>query len=156
MKLWKDIAFTSALTLAAFCAAAPGEAHEFKIGKIEIVHPWARQSPAVADAMAGFLTIRNGGEADRLVSATAEITPKVALHEMKMEGEVMKMVELKDGIAIPAGGTVMLKPKSLHVMFEELKTKPREGDEFKGTLTFEKAGTVEIEFMVHGPNAGMD
>lgn len=156
MKLWQGATFACALISASVCGINRSDAQDFTIGKIVIEQPWARQSPAAADAMAGFLVIKNGGEADRLVSAGAEITPKVALHDMKMVGEVMKMVEIKDGIAVPAGAVVELKPKSLHVMFEALKAKPKQGDTFKGTLTFEKAGTVTVEYEVKAPNAGMN
>ena len=102
-----------------------------------------------SDVAAGFMKITNTGTADdRLVSATATITGTVQLHDMKMEGDVMKMFEIPGGIVIPAGQTVELKPKSLHVMFMDLKRAPVEGEAFKGTLTFEKAGTVEIDYEV--------
>jgi copper(I)-binding protein len=130
-------------------------AHEIKFGDLVISHPWARQSPASAKVAAGFLTITNNGTADdRLVKATAEITPVVQLHDMKMVGEVMKMVELPEGIPIPAGTTIALKPKSLHIMFMDVETQPSAGDIFKGSLTFEKAGTVEVEFEVKDASAG--
>ena len=49
-----------------------------------------------------------------------------------------------------------LKPKSLHVMFMDLKAPVKEGETIAGTLTFEKAGTVDIDYDVMAPNAGMD
>jgi copper(I)-binding protein len=67
---------------------------------------------------------------------------------MQMQGDVAKMIELKGGIPIPPGATVELKPKSLHVMFTQLKALPKEGESFKGTLTFEKAGTVDVDYDV--------
>ena len=110
-----------------------------------------------AEVAAGFMTITNNGkEADRLVKATASITPTVQLHEMKMQGDVMKMSEVPGGIVIPPGATVELKPKSLHVMFMNLKAPVKEGETITGTLTFEKAGTVDIKYEVKAPNAGMN
>lgn len=157
MKLLKEIAFASALSLAALLSSAPGDAHEIKAGALVIQHPWSRQSPMHADVAAGFMTIVNTGSADdRLVSATAEISPTVQIHDMKMMGDVMKMVEIPEGIAIPAGATVELKPRSLHLMFLGVTRTPSEGEEFKGTLTFEKAGTVEVDFEVAAPGAGMN
>ena len=74
---------------------------------------------------------------------------------MKMDGDVMKMIELPQGIVIPAGQTVELKPRSLHLMFLDLTEQPMPGVSFTGTLVFEKAGTVEIDYEVVPPGAGM-
>ena len=64
---------------------------------------------------------------------------------MKMDGDTMKMSEMKDGLEIPAGAKVELKPGSYHVMFMGLTTGIKEGDTVKVTLKFEKAGEVEVE-----------
>lgn len=146
-----------ALTLGGISTTASAQSHELKVGNLVVTHPWSRQSPRAANVAAGFFSVTNNGkEDDRLVKATAAITPVVQLHDMKMEGEVMKMVEVPGGIPIPAGATVDLKPGSLHVMFMELKQPMMVGDEIKGTLVFEKAGTVEVEFEVLNPDAGMN
>ena len=154
MKLFKEIAFAAALSLAAVFTLADAQAHEVKIGDLVIHHPWSRQSPMSASVAAGFLTITNNGQQDdRLVKASSDISPVVQIHDMTMEGDVMKMVELPDGIVIPAGATVKLKPKSLHIMFMDVKQQPGEGTSFTGTLTFEKAGTVTIEYEGAAPGA---
>ena len=154
MKLFKEIAFAAALSLAAVFTLADAQAHEVKIGDLVIHHPWSRQSPMSASVAAGFLTITNNGQQDdRLVKASSDISPVVQIHDMTMEGDVMKMVELPDGLVIPAGATVKLKPKSLHIMFMDVKQQPGEGTSFTGTLTFEKAGTVTIDYEVAGPGA---
>ncbi len=151
------IAAATALALTSFAHASAALAHEIKFGNLEIFHPWARQAPSGANVAAGFLIIKNNGkEDDRLVSATAVITSKVQIHEMKVEGDVMKMNELKDGIVIPAGSTVELKPGSFHIMFMDLATAPIVNTAFDGTLTFEKAGTVQIDYEVTEPDAGMN
>ena len=67
----------------------------------------------------------------------------------------MKMKELPDGIVIPAGATVKLLPKSLHIMFTGVKEQVMEGEEFTGTLTFEKAGTVSVDYEVTAPGGDM-
>lgn len=157
MKLLKEIIFASALTLASLIAMPDAFAHEIKIGNLVISHPWSRQSPMGADVSAGFMKITNtGAEDDTLVSATADIAPMVQLHDMKMEGDVMKMFEVEGGIAIPAGKTVELKPKSLHIMFMKVAKQPVVNTMFKGTLTFEKAGKVDVEYEVVDANATMD
>jgi copper(I)-binding protein len=154
---FKEIAFASALTIAAVLDLADARAHEIKVGDLVIHHPWARQSPMGANVAAGFMTITNTGkDDDRLVEADADISTMVQIHTMTMEGDIMKMAELPDGIAIPAGATVELKPRSLHIMFMGLKSPLKEGESFNGTLTFEKAGTVTIEYEVMPPTAGMN
>ena len=154
MKLFKEIAFAAALSLAAVFTLADAQAHEVKIGDLVIHHPWSRQSPMSASVAAGFMTITNTGKQDdRLVKASSEISPVVQIHDMTMEGDVMKMVELPDGLVIPAGATVKLKPKLLHIMFMDVKQQPGEGTSFTGTLTFEKAGTVTIDYDVASPGA---
>jgi len=93
----------------------------------------------------GFFTVKNNGSADdRLVSVTSPNAGEVQLHEMAMKDNVMRMRELKDGIAIPAGQTVELAPGNLHLMFQKVKTPFRQGDKVPVTLTFEKAGKVDL------------
>jgi copper(I)-binding protein len=157
MKPVRQIALAAAITFAGLCSAAISQSHELKVGSLVITHPWSRQSPRAADVAAGFFSVTNTGtEDDRLVKATASISPMVQLHDMQMDGDVMKMVELPGGIAIPAGTTVDLKPGSLHVMFMQLKQPVMVGEEIRGTLVFEKAGPVEVQFEVLDPDAGMN
>jgi hypothetical protein len=159
MRLLKEITFAAALTGAAILASPWAGAHdtEIKLGNLVIEQPWSRQSPMASDVAAGFLRITNNGpEDDRLVKAETQISAMTQLHDMKMEGDVMKMFELPEGIPIPAGSTVELKPKSLHLMFMELAKPPVEGEHFTATLTFEKAGAVEVTFDVVAPGAHMN
>lgn len=129
-------------------------AHEFKAGPIEIDHPWSRATPGGATVAAGYLTLKNTGAApDKLVSATAPFAGKVEIHEMAVTDGVMTMRPLPDGLAIPAGGSVALKPGSYHIMFLDLKQPLKEGTKVDGTLTFEKAGTVSVQFQVDGVGA---
>ena len=138
-----------ALTLAGF-AATQANAHEFKVGDLEIAHPWSRATPEGAKVAAGYMTIKNHGPtADRLVSATVEIAGTAEIHEMSVDGNgVMTMRPLGDGVEIPAGGEVELKPGSYHMMFMDLQKPAQEGVKFSGTLTFEKAGEVTVEYAV--------
>ena len=157
MNRFAEIAFAAALSLGAIFSLPSAEAHEIKAGNLVISHPWSRQSTMAANVAAGFMTITNAGsEEDRLLKVESPISVIVQLHDMKMEGDVMKMAEVPGGIAIPAGATVELKPRSLHVMFMELKEAPEEGRVFPATLTFEKAGRVEVDFEVLAPNAHMN
>lgn len=143
-----------------FALAQPLFAHEFKAGDLVIGHPWSRATPEGAKVAAGYFKISNSGaEADRLVAVTGEIAGRTEIHEMAVDADgVMTMRPLAGGVEIPAGGTVTLEPGGLHVMFMDLKQGAKEGERFKGTLTFEKAGTVDVEFAVDamGKHGGQD
>lgn len=133
-----------------FVLCQPIWAHEFKLGDLEIKHPWSRATPDGAKVAAGYLVIINHGSApDRLIAITGEIAGKTEIHEMAVDGNgVMTMRALPDGLEIPAGGEIALKPGSAHIMFLDLKQGAKEGEKFKGTLTFERAGTVDVSFAV--------
>lgn len=136
------IAVTAILVVSAF-------AHDYKVGPIEIEHPYARATMPGAPVSGGYMVIRNTGtEADRLIAGSVDFAGKVEIHEMKMDGDVMKMREIAGGLEIPAGGEVVLKPGGYHVMFMQLGEQLKEGESRKATLTFEKAGSVDVEFAV--------
>ena len=124
-------------------------AHEYTIGDLVIDHPVARATPANAPVSAGYMTIRNTGDAaDRLIGGSVGFAGTVEVHEMVMDGDVMQMREIEGGIEIPAGGEVMLQPGGLHMMFMQMGERLEEGQEHAGTLEFENAGTVEVIFNV--------
>jgi copper(I)-binding protein len=129
--------------------AVAASAHEYKAGDIEIVHPWARATLKGSDVADGFMKIINHGSTpDRLLSVSVEFAKAGQIHDMKMDGDVMKMQELTGGLEIPAGATVELKPKSLHVMFMGVNQELVPDLMMDGELIFEKAGKVKIEFMI--------
>jgi copper(I)-binding protein len=130
---------------------SPVLAADVTVGGLTISGAFARATLPNAPVGGGFLTIVNSGsEADRLIAAATPVAGEVQLHEMKMEGDVMKMAELANGIEIPAGATVTLAPGGLHLMFMQLKEPLVEGTKVPVTLTFEKAGTVEVEVEIGG------
>ena len=73
---------------------------------------------------------------------------------MKMENGVMQMRELKDGLNIPAHGTVRLAPSGYHIMFTHLTKPLTKGDKVTAMLNFEHAGSMTVEFPVQGIGAG--
>ena len=146
--LLRSVAVAFALSLANFAATA----HSFKLGAIDIDHPFARATAAGQPTGGGYLKLVNGGADDRLLAATAGVSARVELHLMSMEGEVMRMRQV-DAIALPAGKTVDLKPGGLHIMFIGLKAPLKAGDKFPMTLRFEKAGEVEVMVNVEAPAA---
>jgi copper(I)-binding protein len=144
------------MSMLLFATAHPLLAHEFKAGDIEIVHPWARATPDGAGVAGGYLSLRNHGTTpDRLVAVGAEFAGRTEIHEMAVDDKgVMTMRPLPDGIEIPAGGEVELKPGGIHVMFMEITRGAREGETLEGSLTFEEAGTVDVEFDVEAIGGG--
>jgi copper(I)-binding protein len=142
--------FTTALAAAAI-ALAPSvvSAHEFKAGALEIGHPWSRATAPGAQIAGGYLTVTNTGtEADRLVSVTVPFAAKAEIHESTVQDGVAKMRPLADGVAIAAGAKVDIAPGGVHLMFVGLKQPLKQGQKVDGTLTFEKAGTVNVQFAV--------
>ncbi|MFC3074128.1 copper chaperone PCu(A)C [Shinella pollutisoli] len=125
-------------------------AQDYSAGSLDIHRPVSRATLPGQPVGGGFLTVTNKGtEADRLVSIAApSVSDDVQLHEMAVADGVMTMRPLKDGIEIPAGATVELKPGGLHVMFMAIKQPFKEGEAIPATLTFEKAGAVDVEFKV--------
>lgn len=111
---------------------------------------WARNSPGMANAGAAYMVIEGGGEDDRLISASvpAEVAGMAQVHEVVMNDGAMSMQEVEGGLAIPSGETVTLEPGSYHIMMMNLADSLEIGEEFTVTLTFEKAGTVDVEVEV--------
>ncbi len=127
----------------------PVWAHGYKIGALDIAHPWTRATPKGAAIAGGYLSITNKGTTpDRLVGGSLSIADRLEIHEMKMQGTVMQMRPLPAGLEIKPGATVELKPGSFHLMFMGLKEPVVVGKRVKGTLVFEKAGTIEVEYAV--------
>jgi copper(I)-binding protein len=132
-------------------------AHEVVVGNLAISGGFSRATLPNAPVGGGFLTITNNGAAeDRLISATSPAAGDVQLHEMAMEGDVMKMRELPEGIPVPAGETVTLQPGGLHLMLMQLTGPLVEGTSFPVTLTFEKAGAVTVDLNVLSSGAKTD
>jgi len=129
-------------------AAAPSGA-EARLGTLAISGAYVRATLPNAPVAGGYLTIANSGaEADRLLSVQSPAAGRSEIHEMKMEGEVMKMRPLPGGLEIPAGASVALEPGGLHLMFMKLTAPFAEGTTVPVTLTFEKAGAVELALPV--------
>ena len=120
-----------------------------QVGNITITGAFSRATLPNAPVGGGFLTLTNAGSVDDvLVSASAPIAAETQLHEMAMEGDVMKMRQLKEGIPVPAGQTVTLAPGGLHIMFMGLNGPIVEGQSIPVTLTFQQAGTVTLDMAV--------
>lgn len=147
---------TTALATAQHAGQGSGgaAAHVYRSGAITVEAPWSRATPGGAKVAGGYMKITNSGtEPDRLIGGTVPFANRFEVHEMAMDGGVMTMRELPKGIEIRPGETVDLKPGGYHLMFMDLNEGLKDGQTVKGTLTFEKAGKLDVQFRV-GPVGG--
>lgn len=128
-------------------AALTTLAHGFKLGEIDIGHPYAHPTREGQLVAGGYLKLTNKGAADRLLSARSPAADAAEIHSMTMEGDVMKMRQV-DAIELASGQTVELKPGGYHLMLMGLKAPLKAGDQFPLTLKFEKAGEVVVTVKV--------
>jgi periplasmic copper chaperone A len=135
------------MAAAGTATAAPA----IKAGALTIEQPWSRATPGGAKVGGGYLRITNTGTApDRLVGGSFPLAGRVEVHDMSMDGDVMRMKPVEGGLEIKPGASVELKPGGTHLMLMDLKEPLKEGQTVKGSLNFEKAGSVDVEFAVRG------
>lgn len=135
-----------------FGLAGFAQAQNAKVGSLQIENAYTRSTVPGQMAAGGFMKVENKGGVDLLVSASSPIAGEVQLHEMAMEGNVMKMRQVKD-IPVPAGGAVELKPGGMHLMFMNIKSPLVAGETIPVKLKFSKAGEVEVKFPVNAMGA---
>ncbi len=116
---------------------------------IDISRPWARTPSATALEAGGFLTLTNkAAETDRLIAAASPAAGKIEIRGIKIIGPAMSMRPIERGLGLPPDTTITMKPRGYHLYFEELKAPLAKGDKLPVTLTFEKAGTRQVELLV--------
>jgi hypothetical protein len=129
------------LILAGACALVPAIAS----AQMTVEDPYARAASAMAISGAAFMTITNATDTDdRLIDAASDVAERVELHTHIMEGDVMRMVHVEEGFAIPAGEAIHLQRGGMHVMFLGLRGPLENGNEIEVTLTFENAGDMIV------------
>lgn len=129
--------------------APSAHAHE----GVHVRNAWARATVPGAVSGGVFLTLDNAGPDDRLVAAHTDAAGTVELHRMRMDGDVMRMEKLDDGIPVPRKSQVMLKPGGLHIMLHDLKAPLAQGASFPLQLDFEKAGRISVSVKIEGLGA---
>ena len=140
--------FLAAATLA--LAAQPAAA-----APVSVSDAWARATMPGQKVSAAYMQIRADAPA-RLLSATSPVAPRVEVHEMKMDGGVMRMRQLQT-IDLPAGKTVSLEPGGLHIMLMNLPKPIAAGDVIPLALVIESGGkqqTVEVKAEARAPGKG--
>ena len=146
-----------ALFAAALIALIPTwvTAHEFVTEAVHIDHPWSRPTPPGTPMGVGYLVIKNTSDADiTLIGAQTPRAASVSIHESMMHDGMMSMQPLKEGLTIPAGEAVELKPHGYHLMLEKLVQPLQEGESIPLTLEFDGAEALEVELTVEPLDGG--
>jgi periplasmic copper chaperone A len=117
---------------------------------LEVQHAWARAT-AGPTGVAYLRILNKGATPDSLMSVKTPVAEKAELHETKMENGVMTMRSIGP-VAIAPGQAVVFKPGADHVMLVGLKHPLKQGESFPLTLSFEKAGNLQV--MVRVERAG--
>ena len=141
----------AALTLAACGQPAEKPADAAAVpGTVTVADAWCRPTPNGAKAGGCYVTLTAGSD-DRLLSVSTALADTAQIHEMKRENGMMRMSELKDGLPLPAGQKVELKPGSTHIMLMGLRDPLVGGGVASFTLTFEKAPAIGVHAAVKQP-----
>ena len=141
----KTFAFAAfAVPAIAVCAQAAPAA------KVTVTDAWCRPAPAGALAGGCYVTLKANAD-DRLVSVETTAADRGEIHTMSMDGGVMRMRKLADGIALPAGQTVTLKPGAEHLMIIGPKIALTAGAKVPLVLKFRNAPPVKLDAVVRMP-----
>ncbi|WP_211452519.1 copper chaperone PCu(A)C [Collimonas antrihumi] len=137
------------LFLCSLAISVSAYAQEYDLGSLHISHPYARATVPGQPGGGAFLSIENKGkEADKLIGVSSSVAKSSEIHTMSMDGNVMKMREVGE-IDLPPASTVNMKPgHGYHVMLMGLNQPLKAGDKFPLTLTFRKAGKIEVSVVV--------
>ncbi|MCL2876988.1 MAG: copper chaperone PCu(A)C [Betaproteobacteria bacterium] len=110
--------------------------------QVDVADPWVRATVPEQKTTAAFMKITSKADA-KLVDARTALAGRTEIHEMAMDGDIMKMRQIPN-LPLPAGATVELKPGGFHVMLFELTAQAKEGDTVPLTLVIETGGKQEI------------
>jgi len=131
-------------------------AAQFACAQTTVKDPWVRGTVAQQKATGAFMQL-NSAQGGKLVSASSPVAGVVEIHEMAMDGSVMKMRAVP-GLDLPAGKAVDLKPGGYHVMLMGLKQQLKDGETVPLTLVIEakdgKRETLEVKAPVKALAAG--
>ena len=121
-------------------------------GSLEIRQPRLRPSAGRSGEAGGYFSVTNtGAEADRLVSASSPAFEAVEIHAIKVVGPGLQMQPRPDGVVIPPEYTVEFRPRGYHLLLLREKAPLVAGARLPVALSFEKAGTIDLELAVEAP-----
>ena len=141
----KFAALAVALALSGPALAQPAPA-------VRADQPWARATAPQQQVGAAYVTLTSPA-GDRLVGASSPLAARVEVHEMRMDGPVMQMRELPDGLPLLPGQAVTLKPGGYHMMLVNLARPLRAGESIPVQLRFQNAPPLDLQFQVGSPGA---
>ncbi|WP_327344786.1 copper chaperone PCu(A)C [Streptomyces europaeiscabiei] len=144
-RLTGPLLVTTAVLVLAGCGSSDSSssASSSSAAKLSVTSAYMPQ-PVTDSLAAGYLVIENdGGAADELTSVTSDIARDVTVHETT--GQSMREVT---GLKVPADGELVLKSGGNHLMFENLKRKPKEGETVSLRLNFTKSEAITVEMPV--------
>lgn len=110
---------------------------------VDVKNAWARATVQGQKASGAFMTL-TAKDGATLVSASSPVAGVTEVHEMKMEGDIMKMRAVP-GLELPAGKAVELKPGGYHVMLLDLKLPLQKDTTIPLTLVFKDAKGVQTK-----------
>jgi copper(I)-binding protein len=140
-----ELAVAIALTIGAIIASVTGAS----ANELMVSGAFARASATpMAKSGAAYVTLMNhGSETDRLLSVSSPSAESAAVHSTTMDGDVMKMEETGP-VELQPMGMIEMKPGGMHIMLIGLKAPLKKGDTLELTLTFERAGDIEVQVPV--------
>lgn len=125
--------------------------------QVTIKDAWIRATVAPQKVTGAFMHITSKQDA-KLIAVSSNIADSAEIHSMEMEGDMMKMREMKD-LPLPAGKAIELKPGGMHIMLFGLKKAVKEGEKITLHLTIEdnkkQRQQVEVQATVKAMNGGM-
>ena len=136
--------------LALLAACTPSPPAEPKVAAADA---WCRPTAQGARAAGCYVTLTAATD-DRLVAVESPAAARAEIHTMSMDGGIMRMSKLEDGLALPAGEAVALKPGAEHLMLLEPVAALDEGSTTDLTLTFEKAPPVTVTAQIRSAPHG--
>lgn len=119
---------------------------------VEVKNAWVRAAVPGQTATGAFMTL-TAKDSVRLMGGISAVAGVTEVHEMKMDGDIMRMRALPDGLALPAGEPVQLKPGSYHIMLMDLKAPVTKDSSVPLTLVFKDAKGVESRLELKVPVA---
>ena len=141
-----------ALASLALAACTPGQPAQQgdAAATVQVSEAVCRPTPTGRQMTGCYLTVTASAD-DRLISVSSPVAGRAEIHESRIESNMMMMYQLRDGLPLPAGQTVELKPGGNHIMLLAVTEPLKAGDSVPLTLSFTSAAPVEITAAVGQP-----
>jgi hypothetical protein len=140
----------AAAVMAAGAALAHHAGDTFPVGDIVVSHAWTYETAEAGHATKVYLTIQNNGDAaDRLLEASVDFAPRVVMQAQAVDAEGTLAVQNLKAIRIEPGQVLTLQPGAIWLELEGVQQSFSDGQYFHMDLTFETAGSVEIDVGVN-------